>query len=297
MRSEPLDQPDFLDYRAIIVVCVSAVVLSVLRFQDRDLTMLLMSYDSWPQEPWRLLSSCLLHGDYLHLGFNLYWTYQLGRIVEPTFGLPKTIGILIFLALISSGGQWAFSGSAVGLSGIVYGLFGLLWMLQRFAPGYRAVVDAGLAKMFVAWFFFCIVATEFNWLHVANHAHGFGALGGLLLGLFFCAPYTIKVWKAALLLLGLTVFIVLTSTVLRPYVNRGDAMVLELNRRALDILVLEEDGLQPADYESVVELLVRATELDESNTMAWHNLAVAYMRLGLMEQAERALSRESQVGK
>lgn len=295
MRSEPLDQPNILDFRAIIVVCVSATVLSGLRFMDRDLTMLLMSYDAWPQEPWRLFTSCLLHGSFLHLGFNVYWTYLLGRIVEPTFGLPKTIAILVFLALISSGAQWAFSGSAVGLSGIVYGLFGLLWMLQRYKPGFRAVMDQGTAKMFVGWFFFCIVATEMEWMRIANHAHGFGAIAGLLLGLLACAPQIIQAWKAALLIVLMTLLIGVASTVGRPFVNRGDAMVLELNIRALDILSLEEEQLDPENYEQVVVLLQRAIELDEKNTMAWHNLAVAYFRLGRQREAEQALTREAQI--
>jgi hypothetical protein len=54
MRSRPVEQPDSLDYRLTVLVCVAAVGLSVKYLTGKDLSALTISYETWPREPWRL---------------------------------------------------------------------------------------------------------------------------------------------------------------------------------------------------------------------------------------------------
>ena len=49
-------------------------------------------------EPWRLIASALPHADFLHLGFNLYWTWVFGTLVEEVFGSLWTGAIVVFMA-------------------------------------------------------------------------------------------------------------------------------------------------------------------------------------------------------
>lgn len=287
MRNEPLEQPEILDFRATITLCACSILLSVFEFQGQDLSNLHMSHLAWPQEPWRLFTSCLLHGGLLHLAFNIYWTFKFGAILEPTFGLLATIGMFILFGMTSSAAQWAFSGGGVGLSGIVYGLFGLLWALHRYQPGYRAVIDEGVVKLFVGWFFVCILLTELNIMPIANLAHGAGAVVGVLLGMSV-TTLGMKRWQAGSILATLVLLIGLASTVGRPFVNLSDARVRELNMDAYFLLTDEE-------YEPSIPLLKRAVEIDDENVMAWHNLGVANQRLGNNSAAREAFERAEEL--
>jgi membrane associated rhomboid family serine protease len=87
-------------------------------------------------EPWRMLTSAFLHstGFLLHIVFNMYALWILGRVLEPVLGTAR----YIFLYLLS-----AFGGSVgvlliapvgtevVGASGAIFGLFGALFVIQR----------------------------------------------------------------------------------------------------------------------------------------------------------------------
>ena len=216
MKSHPVERPHFLDFRATILLCVASVLLSVREFQGSDLSVLHMSYETWPEEPWRLLTSCLLHAGWIHLIFNIYWAYRFGSVLEPVLGLVPMIGVFVLLGVGSSATQWAFSGGGVGLSGIGYGLFGILWALDRYHPNFRGVIRDDIVKLFVIWFFVCIVATEIGAMRIGNIAHGTGAVMGGLLGLAL-SPLGMKRSLAWLILGSLALGISLASTVGRPY--------------------------------------------------------------------------------
>ena len=91
----------------------------------------LMTDQFWSGQLWRPLTSCLLHGNVLHLVFNLYWLWIFGAMLEGVFSSARMFCIVILLAVGSSLAQYALSGPGIGLSGVVYGLFGLLWVLRR----------------------------------------------------------------------------------------------------------------------------------------------------------------------
>jgi len=287
MREHPADQPDYLEYRATIMLCLAAVVLSVRRFQGTDLDSLMLSYDTWPQEPWRLFTSCLLHGGWIHLLFNVIWIFRLGAILEPVLGLVPTIGVYLLLGMTSSGAQWALSGGGVGLSGIVYGIFGILWVLDRYHPNFRGVVSQETTVLFVVWFFLCIVATEIGAMNIANTAHGVGGVVGVLIGLTL-TPLGMKRAMAWGLLGILTVVIALGATIGRPYVNSSENRVFELQSAALTAF---EDN----DPQLAAELLEEAIDLDPESAHSWHNLGVAYHRLGRLREADSALDRSEEL--
>lgn len=70
----------------------------------------------------------------------------------------------------------------VGLSGVGYGFFGLLWVLSKTDQRFRNSVDKKAIELFVFWFFLCIVTTYTGAMDVANVAHGAGCVLGLLIG-------------------------------------------------------------------------------------------------------------------
>ncbi len=74
---------------------------------------------------WRLVSSGFLHENLLHLGFNMYLLYLLGRMLEPAIGSLR-FATIYFTSLIagSAGALFATSAPSLGASGAIFGLMG-----------------------------------------------------------------------------------------------------------------------------------------------------------------------------
>jgi GlpG protein len=175
LRTDPWD-----NWTTITLIVLSGV-LSTLEFQGMGYPELSM-YGPVAERPWQLVTSALLHGSWLHLAMNLYWTWQFGRVIEPSIGSVNTAWITLLFAAAAGGAAYAFEGRAIGLSGIGFGHFGFLWALSRFHPRGRALLDERVVSFFVLWFFLCIGMTYWGDYPIANAAHGAGAVVGFLLG-------------------------------------------------------------------------------------------------------------------
>jgi membrane associated rhomboid family serine protease len=82
---------------------------------------------------WRLITGGFLHENLLHIGFNMYLLYILGRILEPALGSVR-FGLLYFVALLagSAGALLVTPDSyTVGASGAVFGLMGATFLEMR----------------------------------------------------------------------------------------------------------------------------------------------------------------------
>src|SRR5258708_35846273 len=133
-------------------------------------------------ELWRLVTSIFPHLDVLHLLFNLYWLWVFGTLVEEVFGHIKTLALILVFAVGSGSLEYAFAIGGAGLSGVGYGLFGLLWILSRKDERFRDAIDTRTIHLFIGWFFLCIALTWANIVSVGNIAHGTGAALGILAG-------------------------------------------------------------------------------------------------------------------
>jgi membrane associated rhomboid family serine protease len=135
-------------------------------------------------ELWRLLSVTLVHDGPIHLLFNMYALYLVGPVVESIWG-SRLFGLFYVLtAIAASTASVLFSvGPAVGASGAIFGLFGLLLagtrvhhpMLDRRA---RAIVPqlGTIVLINLAFGFFAGGMID-------NAAHVGGLVAGLWLGL------------------------------------------------------------------------------------------------------------------
>src|SRR4051794_15366510 len=85
-------------------------------------------------QPWRLITSIFPHADIFHLAFNVYWIWVFGTLLEETFGHLAYAGIVLLLAAGSGAAELAVLDGGVGLSGVGYGLFGMLFVLSRRDP-------------------------------------------------------------------------------------------------------------------------------------------------------------------
>ena len=85
-------------------------------------------------EWYRLITGGFLHLSIFHLAFNMVALFFLGRILEPSIGTPRFLGIYFASLLAGSFGAILLSGSfvnTVGASGAVFGIFGATFVIAR----------------------------------------------------------------------------------------------------------------------------------------------------------------------
>lgn len=174
----------------------------------------------WTGQLWRPFTSTLMHGGLLHAAFNAYWLLIFGPALENRFGSYRTLGLIVLLGYVSMMPEYVLSGFSrdepvmiVGLSGIVYGLFGMLWIGRRWRPEFHAVCDELTVRILVGWFFVCIVLTYLNIMPVANIAHGAGFAFGALYGL---AVFDVRRRFRWILLASLATTLVLSTLIACP---------------------------------------------------------------------------------
>lgn len=156
-------------------------------------------------EIWRLFTPCLLHGNLLHILFNMLWLWYLGRPIEQRIGPFRTLLLTLIAGIGSNIIQYMMSGPFfIGYSGIVMGLAGFVWMRERLAPweGYplnKATIlflfffIAAIFGLQVVAFFIQIFTSSHFAPQIANTAHIAGALIGALLARYpFFAQRVVK---------------------------------------------------------------------------------------------------------
>jgi GlpG protein len=257
-------------------VGLAALCVTLAWWNEWDIDPMLMDVRAWHGQPWRLVTSALPHLDVIHLAFNLYWLWVFGTLVEHTFGRLATGGVMVLFAAGSTAAEYALFEGGVGLSGVGYGLFGMLWVLSRRDPRLAGAVDGQTVVLFLSWFAFCCAMTATGAWQVANAAHAAGLILGILLG-FTLLPAGRRLAFGALLS-GTTVLIFLGATVGRPYVNLA-------GQAAHELAYLGYMDLERGRDESAAKRYWQALELDRGNPDWWYNLAVARQRLGQTEGA------------
>lgn len=161
----------------------------------------------WGGRVWGLVTPVFIHGGVVHLLFDMLWLVQIGRILERT--LPPAVYLLwiVLSAAVGSASELLISGqTGIGMSGVVYALFGLMWAGRGAYPAWRTVATPENLRLLVYWGLFCVATTYLPFLHflglnIANGAHGGGFLFGLCIGSLFYAPRRRYIWTAPLLLL------------------------------------------------------------------------------------------------
>jgi len=192
----------------VLAVLAGAVVSTLLYWTDNPFVpryLLAAPTAIWEGQLWRFVTSTLVHGNTIHLLFNLYWLWQFGKPTEEWMGSLRFAGFVILTALGSSAAQFLTGDAGIGLSGVVYALFGFLYALRQYKDFATVLVPPQVVNVFVVWFFVCIALTHFGVLPIANMAHGAGAVIGWLLGQAVLRPQRrLLVPGAAVLVLLLT---------------------------------------------------------------------------------------------
>ena len=136
---------------------------------------------------WRLFSPMLIHFGFLHIAMNGMWFWELGRRIEMRQGSFNLIGLSLLFSFVSNCAQFLFGGPSLfgGLSGVLYGLLGHVWIYQTLAPNPLYRLPRGVLVMMLVWLVLCMsgLVTMIGFGLIANAAHVSGLLIGCLTGL------------------------------------------------------------------------------------------------------------------
>ena len=140
-------------------------------------------------EVWRLLTIVLVHDpDFLlHLLFNMYALYIVGPIVEQLYGARRFLLFYVLAAVGGSLASFAFGAGqfAVGASGAIFGLFGILFVATR---AHHPALDRRGSALVGQIGMLLVINLVFGFAagsQIDNAAHLGGLATGALLGLAF----------------------------------------------------------------------------------------------------------------
>jgi rhomboid protease GlpG len=128
---------------------------------------------------WRLLTPIFLHFGILHILFNMLWLNDLGSMIEARLGTLHLLLMVVVIGVLSNVAQYYVSGPQFGgMSGVVYGLLGYVWMKGKFDPGSGLFLHPSTVMMMLIWLVFGFT----NILPMANTVHAVGLSVGVAWG-------------------------------------------------------------------------------------------------------------------
>lgn len=129
---------------------------------------------------WRLITPIFMHFGMLHLIFNMMWLADLGRMIEHSKGTWFFLLLVVVTSVLSNLGQYIVSSPFFGgMSGVVYGMLGYVWMLSRYDPSKGLKLHQTTVTMMLVWFVLCFTGLVGA---VANTAHAVGLVIGVTWG-------------------------------------------------------------------------------------------------------------------
>lgn len=140
-------------------------------------------------EVWRLFTPIFIHEKpfpienlgFLHIFFNMLWLRDLGSMIEARQNSWILFILVAVFAATSDLGQFMVSGPGFGgMSGVVFGLFGYIWIRGKYDPGSGLYLHPSTVTMMIIYFFLCLIG--FFGGRIANMAHGAGLVTGMAWG-------------------------------------------------------------------------------------------------------------------
>ncbi len=134
-------------------------------------------------ELWRMITPIFLHMNMFHLAMNMFVLVSFGRMVERWVGTPRYALFVLLLAvgpnlLQGLAPAWMHGNPLFGgMSGVLYGLFGYVWIRTSIDPTLGVSIPFFMVVIFVGLIVVGLSGIVPNWQY-ADLCH----LGGLLLG-------------------------------------------------------------------------------------------------------------------
>lgn len=130
---------------------------------------------------WRLLTPMVVHLSVAHLIFNMLALGNLGSVIERQMGSLRYLALVLVLHFVSEFTQYFAAGGYAGggMSGVIFGLFGYVWMQGKFNPAGGLVLSQQDITLTLVFFLLCFTGLVGP---IANGAHAGGLICGALIG-------------------------------------------------------------------------------------------------------------------
>ncbi len=173
---------------AFIGICLGVALASNMGQSAYVLMPLLISDPDNPSfreilsgQVWRLITPAFIHFGPMHLVFNLFWLWDLGGTLERIQGSRFILAFVMGVGIIANLAQYILTGSAAfgGMSGVLYGFIGYVWMQNRTNPAFPVRLSNETLVILLGWYALCwlgVLGPVANWAHTAGLAAG-AALG------------------------------------------------------------------------------------------------------------------------
>jgi len=177
------------------VIFVFTIITSLYAFYDNSIygKFMLHPYSvSKGQNVYTLITSGLVHADWMHLFFNMFTFYAFAFALESMMGSWR-FGLLYFLGLVLSDLPTVikhkdnFNYNSLGASGAISAVLFSFILFNPVSKIYIMFIPIGIP----AWIFgiiyliYCAYASRNSRDHINHDAHFFGALTGLIFTIIF----------------------------------------------------------------------------------------------------------------
>jgi len=216
---------------------------------------------------WRLVSSEFVHGNLLHVAFNMWCLWSLGQLAEKLFGRWQT---LVLYLLTGAGGSllsiaYNHDRWSVGASGAIFGIAGAIISGLRFGDlrvsewQRRSAISSMVSFVAINFFLGGIGNTD-------NMCHLGGFVTGLIIGLPLSAfGSRNKSLQAAMLLL---------TAIL---IAAGMKELVQVDGHRSRLLAAGTE-IQLKNYPAAIEFLLRDVAANPGSAESYERLAQIYLR-------------------
>lgn len=152
---------------------------------------------------WTFLTSMFMHGGFLHLFVNMLSLFFIGSLVEKILGKKRYLYFYLIAGLFAGlffvlfyflAGNLDIHVPAVGASGALFGLIGLLMLLTPNLPVYVMFIPIPIKMKYAApgiLILLWLISIAGN-VPIGNTAHLGGLLAGLVYGIYLRKKYKNK---------------------------------------------------------------------------------------------------------
>jgi GlpG protein len=145
---------------------------------------------AWQQgQYWRLLTPMFLHFGIFHVAFNGLWVWEFGRRIEGLCGSFHLLSLILVTSVLSNLCQYLWAGPSLfgGMSGVLYGLLGYIWIRHKLTPHPLLALPRGIVGFMLGWLLLCMTGVVDLVMRgsIANAAHAGGLVAGVVAGAVF----------------------------------------------------------------------------------------------------------------
>lgn len=143
---------------------------------------------------YRWITPVFLHFGVMHFAFNLLWWWDIASLIERFQGSQRLVVVFLALSVVSNFVQFLAAGNRFGgLSGVVYGVLGYVWVYGRLRRTYPLQLRPVIIYMMVGWMLIGFSGALDDVVGpMANEAHLAGLVCGVVLAFLYAFKDSVK---------------------------------------------------------------------------------------------------------